>query len=264
MLRLILWENPIQFLGYIKIMTISNTTTLRWMPYLPLFVITVGLNIFLFLIFIVFTSCFLWLIIPSSLAHSIIILISLGLYFFLFFIARSKGSRRLMVISLGGTVVPCLMLIFTLVSPFIETDESSHQKPNKRQPLTSPSGKYVLTVPIERSKVDRGPLGFGEHYWYVTILDTNGNIVYRDIEEDFPGRFGTYWIWDEKDRVWIFASDEGIFYYECINDIWTRHYWGESSNDDIAPPGISVPKFFKTGYIGRIRFMKQTKTSCFK
>lgn len=150
-----------------------------------------------------------------------------------------------MVISLGGTVVPCMMLIFMLVSPFIRTYESSHQEPNKRQWVISPSGKYVLTVPIERSKVYRGSLGFGEPYWYVTISDTNGNIIYRDSEEDFPGRFGTYWIWDEKDRVWIFASDEGVFYYECTNGIWTRHYWGESSNDDFAPPESLYPSSFK-------------------
>ncbi|MCP4612028.1 MAG: hypothetical protein GY845_25280 [Planctomycetes bacterium] len=150
-----------------------------------------------------------------------------------------------MVISLGGTVVPCMMLIFMLVSSLVEADESLHQEPNKRQSVISPSGKYVLTVPIERSKVDRGPLGFGEPFWYVTISDPNGNIIYRDPEEDFPGRFGTYWIWDEKDRVWIFASDEGVFYYECTNGIWTRHYWGESSNDDIAPPESLYPSFFK-------------------
>jgi hypothetical protein len=150
-----------------------------------------------------------------------------------------------MVISLGGTVVPCLMLIFMLVSSLIETDESRHQEPNKRQSVISPSGKYVLTVPIERSKVDRGPLGFGEPYWYVTISDPNGNIIYRDPEEDFPGRFGTYWIWDEKDRVWIFGSDSGICYYEHADGTWTRHGWGESNNDDIEPPESLYPGSFK-------------------
>ncbi|MHC4244692.1 MAG: hypothetical protein ACYS3N_21220 [Planctomycetota bacterium] len=150
-----------------------------------------------------------------------------------------------MAISLGGTVVPCLMLILMLVSPFAKRDESSHQEPNKRQLLTSPSGKYVLNVPIERSKEERGLLGFGSPYWHVTISDQNGNILYRDPERDFPGWFGTYWVWDEKDRVWIFGSDSGTFYYECTNDIWTRYGWRQDNKDnteiDIEPPKSLYP-----------------------
>ena len=226
-------------------MIIISNTIMKWMPYVPLFVCTVVVNAFLFLILIGFTSICLWLFIPSSLIYSIVSLISIGLYLFLFFIERRKGSPGLMAISLGGTVVPCMMLILVLVSLFVKTDESSHREPNKRQPLTSPSGKYVLTVPIERSKEERGPLGFGEPYRHVTISDPNGNILYCDLEKDFPGWFGTYWVWDEKDLVWIFGSDSGTFYYECTNDIWTRYGWRQDNKDnaekDIEPPKSLYP-----------------------
>ncbi|MCP4257739.1 MAG: hypothetical protein GY774_09470 [Planctomycetes bacterium] len=151
-----------------------------------------------------------------------------------------------MVISIGGSVVPCLMLILMLVLPFIETDENS-QEPNKRQSVTSPSGKYVLNVPIERSE-DHGLFGFGEPYRHVIISDPNGNILYRDHRKDFPARFGTYWIWDEKDRAWIFASDEGIFYYECTNGIWTRNEWWQGNKDNaekgIRPPMSLYPSYY--------------------
>ena len=185
--------------------------------------------------------------IPSTLAYSIIILISLGLYLFLFVLAKRKCSERLMTISIGGSIVPCLMLIFMLVLPLIGIDKSSRQEPNKRQSQVSPSGKYVLDVPIERSG-ERGLFGFGEPYRHVIISDTKGNILYRDHRKDFPGRFGTYWIWDEKDRAWIFGSDLGTFYYECTDGTWTRHGWAENdknSEKDIEAPESLYPSSYK-------------------
>jgi hypothetical protein len=228
------------------IMTSNNIT--KWIPYLPLFVVTVGLNVFFFFSFIVFTSCFLWLMIPSTLAYSIIILISLGLYLFLFVLAKRKGSERLLVISIGGSIVPCLMLILMLVLPFIGTDISRYQEPNKQQSVISPSGIYVLNVPIERSG-EHGLFGFGEPYRHVIISDTKGNILYRDHRKDFPGRFGTYWLWDENDRAWIFGSDTGTFYYECTDGTWTRHGWAKNIKDnsekDIVPPESLYPNSYK-------------------
>jgi len=222
-------------------MMITSNNIMKWIPHLPAFVITVGLNLLFFFFFIIFTSCFLWLMIPSTLAYSIIILISLGLHIFLFFIARRKSSQRLMVISIGGSIVPCLMLIFILVLTFIETDKSYHQEPNKRQSQVSPSGKYVLNVPIERTG-DRNLFGFGEPYRHVKISDTKGSVLYRDHRKDFPGRFGTYWIWDEKDRAWIFGSDLGTFYYECTDGTWTRHGWVKNNTEkSIEPPASLYP-----------------------
>jgi len=137
-----------------------------------------------------------------------------------------------------------------LVSPFIKIDQSSHQKPNQRQPLKSPSGKYVLTVPIERSKERRDLLGFGSPYRHVTISDPNGNVLYRDPEEYFPEWFGTYWVWDEEDRVWLYGSDTGTFYYECVHGIWTRRGWvnGKTGQGEkeIGPPKSLNPGYFYT------------------
>jgi amino acid transporter len=229
-----------------KIMKISKSNLSKWILYATLFVLTTTLTAFLFAIVFWFTSLFLWLIIPSSLIYCVTTLISIGLFLYLLLVSWRKRMGWIMAISLGGTLVPCLILVLMLVSLFIKIDRSSHQKPNQRQPLKSPSGKYVLTVPIERSKERRGSLGFGSPYWHVTISDPNGNILYRDPEEDFPGWFGTYWVWDEEDRVWLYASDTGTVFYECVDGIWTRHERGYvkkgHGEKDIKTPESLYPR----------------------
>lgn len=80
-----------------------------------------------------------------------------------------------------------------------------YHKANQEQPLVSPSGKYVLTVPIERA-ADK------LHYWRVTISDVNGNVLFKD-DSQFVGRLNVYWSWDAHDRVWLNNSDNGYTYY---------------------------------------------------
>ena len=81
----------------------------------------------------------------------------------------------------------------------------AYHKPFQDQPLVSPSGKYVLTVPIEKAADDR-------RYWRVTISDRNGNVLFKD-DSEFPARFNVYWTWDNSDRVWLKNSDNGYTYY---------------------------------------------------
>jgi hypothetical protein len=156
----------------------------------------------------------------------------------------------LTAISIGGAVVPSLLLVFMAISPFIKTGPSRHQKPNRRQPLTSPSGKYVLTVPIERSRKRGGLLDFGSPYRHVTISDPDGNVLYRDPKDDFPGWFGAYWIWDEQDRVWLFGSDSGTVFYECVDGEWARAEWVPGKTGDIEreitpPESLYPPSYIK-------------------
>jgi len=44
-------------------------------------------------------------------------------------------------------------------------------KPNQRQRLPSPSGRYVVNVPIEKNAEDN------HQYWRVTISDDKGVVV---------------------------------------------------------------------------------------
>jgi hypothetical protein len=76
-------------------------------------------------------------------------------------------------------------------------------KTNQRSPSTSPSGKYVLTVPIERD-----PTVGNLRYWRVTISDTTGKQLHKD-NSKFIGALNVYWCWDSADRVWLYNSDDG-------------------------------------------------------
>lgn len=90
-------------------------------------------------------------------------------------------------------------------------------KSNQKTPSSSPSGKYVLTVPIERDPTDRNL-----PFWRVTISDTTGKLLYKD-DSKFIGTLNVYWCWDSADRVWLYNSDDGMTYvWEIVDGHWRR------------------------------------------
>lgn len=96
--------------------------------------------------------------------------------------------------------------LFCLLSLLVFTNcFDGQQRRNQEQPLASPSGKYVLTVPIEKAANNL-------HYWRVTISDVNGNVLFKD-DSEFVGHLNVYWSWDAHDRVWLNNSDNGYTYY---------------------------------------------------
>lgn len=77
----------------------------------------------------------------------------------------------------------------------------SRTKVNQISPLTSPSGAYVLKMPIER--VGRC------HYWSLEIRDTVGNLLYKDKDTEeggFPARFNVYWCREQPQKILPQAS----------------------------------------------------------
>jgi hypothetical protein len=186
----------------------------QWVLYVVLFVVTAWLAFMGFSLLVVLTTFAGWVIAPAKFILGGVFFVYLALIFGLFFLARRKGWAWLKAIVYGGGSVPAVAFIMLLPGP----RGSRTQKPNQREPLASPSGRFVLTVPIERSKRDRGPLGFGFPYWHVTIADPNGQVLYREPEECFHGIHSVYWVWDDKDRVWLYNSDDGAVYvYEQMN-----------------------------------------------
>ena len=103
----------------------------------------------------------------------------------------------------------------------------AYHKPFQDQPLVSPSGKYVLTVPIEKAADNR-------RYWRVTISDRNGNVLFKD-DSEFPGRFNVYWNWDNSDRVWLQNSDNGYTYYWKLDNEnhWRRNQCDQETSDSV-------------------------------
>ena len=104
---------------------------------------------------------------------------------------------------------------------------SEYHKPFQHQPLVSPSGKYVLTVPIEKSADNL-------HYWRVTISDRNDKVLFKD-DSAFPGRFNVYWTWDNEDRVWLQNSDNGYTYYWKLDheNQWHRYQCDDGTSESL-------------------------------
>jgi len=208
-----------------------------------LFCLGATLSMCFFIFLIIITSFVLWLMMPSVLVYGFSATVFMALFSFIFLLARRRKRPGLMAVSLGAMSAPALLLALALIGALFRT--KLDQPANRQQPSTSPSGKYVLTVPIERARRS-GLLRFGHPYWHITISDPNGKVLYRDPQEQFPGWLGAYWIWDDQDRVWIFSYDSGTVFFECSDGVWTRHEW--SSKDEghrqrgVSPPGSLCPK----------------------
>ena len=112
--------------------------------------------------------------------------------------------------------------------------------PNQRQPLTSPSEKFVLTVPIEERS------GYDARVWQVTISAGQGEQLYQDHDSEFVGNLQVYWVWDKEDRVWLYNSDTSeVFYWELTESEWVKVRWGygrtKEVEGDLKPPSELYP-----------------------
>ena len=129
----------------------------------------------------------------------------------------------------GATCVICIALVLVWTRCGVD-----RPKPNQEQPLTSPSGSYVLTVPIERVQHTDGHSG---RYWRVTIADANGQVLFKD-DSRFVGNLNVYWCWDDHDRVWLRNSDDGRIHYWELDERngWRRYQWDERDPKCLFPP----------------------------
>ena len=211
------------------------------------FLLSLWATFTLFYILINISCMVLWIIVPTSVTLGFTIVLFLSIFGLLFFKARHKKQQRLEAAALGGISSIFFILLFIFILPFTRVK----QLPNRQQHLRSPSGKYVLNVPVKRIK--QKLLSFGDPYRIVTISDRNEEVIYQDKEETFPAWFGTYWVWDKQDRAWIYGSDAGICFYENINGNWIKHHLGDGM--DITPPESLYP------FDVRMRLKKSSRES---
>ncbi len=223
----------------------------RWILYVCLFDLAALVMMGLFGILYFFTSFIGWLFVPSGLVYGAAILLSLVLFTALYLLARRRQRVWFKALALGGASVPVLLAVLVLLGSllFLGRGANDAARPNQQKRAVSPSGQYVLTVPIERSQTEKGPLGFGFPYWHVTIADPNGSIVYRDVEEKFAGIRNVYWMWGDEDIVWLFDSDDGtVYYYQSTAGQWARHRWGHNRTG-YAEGGVAPPASLYLGYV---------------
>ena len=123
----------------------------------------------------------------------------------------------------------CLLCLVVLL---VSSCGPEYHKPYQDQPLVSPSGKYVLTVPIEKAADNL-------HYWRVTISDMKGNVLFKD-DSEFVGHLNVYWTWDKEDRVWLQNSDNGYTYYWVLDSKnGCRRYQCDHGNPNFPVPSPS-------------------------
>lgn len=202
---------------------------------LVLFIFSIVTTLLFFYLLFVFSCLVLWIEIPTTVTLGFSTAVFWVGFGYLLIKARRKKRQELAAVSRGAIMAPLVFLIVIFTPSLRKTDDSSKGLPNRQQNIASPSGQYILSVPVVR--IRRKRFSFGNPYWQVTISDPNRNVVYRDKEKTFPGWFGTYWIWDQQDRVWVYGSDDGaIYYYENIDGNWIKHLWKKESR--IKPPEL--------------------------
>jgi hypothetical protein len=130
-----------------------------------------------------------------------------------------------------------LVLLFINCKTYVDVD-----KPNQKQPFSSPIGIYILRVPIEPVLIATDP-GNEHYYWRVTISDTSGKLLFKD-DSSFVGNLNVYWYWDKDDRAWLNNSDDGSVYYwqHDSKGSWKRYEWQESNKELPEPPAELFPE----------------------
>ncbi len=157
----------------------------------------------------------------------------------LHFVLRRKQLSAKARITLFSLPSIFLMLIFILLP-------KPPSLPNQTQDKTSPSGKYVLSVPIKKNT--SVPRMHGIRVWKVTIKNRDGKIEYVDNDSTFTGLLNVYWFWDDQDRVWLYNSDTSDVYFwrkEGIN--WMKYHWGyghtKEFTEEIVAPASLYPHY---------------------
>lgn len=72
----------------------------------------------------------------------------------------------------------------------------------QKQPLVSPSGMYVVEMPILKSNQTQ-PL------WTPIIKNAKGETLFTDRQSGLSGYHNSYWTWSDSDALWVYNSDDG-------------------------------------------------------
>ena len=100
--------------------------------------------------------------------------------------------------------------------------------PNQQPTLASPSRRYTMKMHMEHNR------------WIVSIFDKSGTKLYEDKNSEFVGHLNVYWLWDKKDRLWLYNSDDGRFYYWSPKPSgWSKALWDRETDrkkGELNPP----------------------------
>jgi len=98
-------------------------------------------------------------------------------------------------------------------------------------PGVSLSGTYRLAVVVIDNDKD------GNKVLSFQIQDTGGKSLYQP-SDLFPTRAKTYFLWDARDRVWVYSSQLGTSFWQKEGESWVKHRYDPAVSSVPLPPPI--------------------------
>jgi len=123
-----------------------------------------------------------------------------------------------------------LLALFTISSCMMNDRGFPPEVATIDRPAISPSGKYILQVTKESENQS--------NFLRFQILNENKDVIFMPSER-FAERHTTLFLWDEKDRVWVYSGDLGTSFWE-LNETtgdWNKHDYSRSN--------VTAPEFLK-------------------
>lgn len=108
-------------------------------------------------------------------------------------------------------------------------------------PVISPSGKYQLKV-IEETIDGVEHNKFAIFKVLNSYIESEATFVSCDA---YRTRDTLYFVWDDKDRVWVYSGDLGTFFWEHVSD---NEWEKRSFADNRSVPVPSLLKQLKPGH----------------
>jgi hypothetical protein len=203
--------------------------------------VTTSCGLLLAAIFIVGPfSCWIWypyidpeVLLWFVLAATLVVSLCVGL------LPMTRRWPRVRAWARGAAVAPVVVVALGLAADAWLPGEPP--RPNQTQDLVSPSGRFVLSVPIHRAWLPPDNNTVATPVWRLTIADRDGKVAYEDAESRMAGYFNVYWLWDADDRAWLYNSDNGFIYcWEHTDGQWQKRQWGHIE-DSVAPDSMAPP-----------------------
>ena len=147
------------------------------------------------------------------------------------------GRRIIVCLTLAAIILIAVALLGC--QAFSDSTRSSESEEDiavatPDHPTLSPSGKYQLQI----TEGFNGQV----HYERFSVAKVREDglkpkAVY-DSREIFRTRDALYFLWGDGDRIWVYSSDVGVFYWTReSDDFWIKHYYGDEN--------VPAPEFLK-------------------
>ena len=124
------------------------------------------------------------------------------------------------------------LFLFLLILTACQQNDPTQALPSEvatlTHPAASPSGQYKLLVVRGENEGSQG-LAF-------QVQDASGKLIYSPPDQ-FSTRGKTYFLWDAQDRVWVYAGQQGLFFWQKEGDSWVKY--------DSAKSSVAIPSFIK-------------------